>query len=166
MFAFVRRLCILLFWFLQSAIYSHYILETISLWNSHNPVGWITEHLQSLSRLPAAYLDLMFAAATSFCGFPRYCTLLFSWKTHTIKVCPLPAGTSKYNCYKGDVFVCNVLQEMLRHFQPNCRNLRSSSLGWIPLNKNQLQHRQEERNKHSSDCFMTPERRLIVQKLF
>lgn len=100
MFVFVKRLCILLFWFLQSAIYSHYILETISLWNSHNPVGWITEHLQSFSRLPA-YLDLMFAAATSFCGLPRYCTLLFSWKTHTIKLCPLPAGTSKYNCYKG-----------------------------------------------------------------
>lgn len=94
----------------------------------------------------------MFAAATSFCGLPRYCTLLFSWKTHTIKLCPLPAGTSKYHCYKGDVFVCNVLQEILRQFQQNSRNLRSSSSEWIPLNKNQLQHRQEERNKHSSDC--------------
>lgn len=98
-----------------------------SLWNPHNPVSWITEHLQSFSRLPAAYLDLMFAAATSFCGLPRYCTLLFSWKTHTIKLCPLPEGTSKYNCYKGDVFVCSVLQEILHQFQQNCRNLRSSS---------------------------------------
>lgn len=108
----------------------------------------------------------MFAAATSFCGLPRYCTLLFSWKTHNIKLCPLPAGTSKYNCYKGDVFVCNVLPEILRQFQQNCRNLRSSSSEWIPLNKNQLQHRQEERNKHSSDCFVTLECRLIVQKFF
>lgn len=137
-----------------------------SLWNSHNPAGWITEHLQSLSRLPAAYLDLMFAAATSFCGLPRYCTLLFSWKTHTIKLCPLPEGTAKYNCYKGGVFVCNVLQEILRQYQQNCRNLRSSSSGWIPLNKNQLQHRQEERNKRSSGCFVTLECRLIVQKFF
>lgn len=69
----------------------------------------------------------MFAAATSFCDLPRYCTLLFSWKTHTIKLCPLPEGTSKNNCYKGDVFVCNVLWEILHQFQQNCRILRSSS---------------------------------------
>lgn len=91
--------------------------------------------------------------------------------THTIKLCPLPAGTSwqtvsgtmtyagmfrsKYNCWRlaSCIFVCNILKEIQWEFNENC--LWFSSSGWIPLNRKHLQHRQEDRNKPFSDWSVT-----------
>lgn len=91
MFAFVKRLCILLFWFCKVP-FIVIIFSRRSLQNSHNTAFTVIHKAAGcLLRLDVSCSDLLLRLASVL-----HITLLLK-NTHTIKLRPLAARTSKYN---------------------------------------------------------------------